>query len=59
MGQIKAHFSFWFKITFRKMTGNKQFDLRKIEYSGTAFFKEDLLFLKKKSNAFEIKNQNV
>ena len=41
------------------MTGNKQFDLRKIEYSGTAFFKEDLLFLNKKSNAFEIKNQNV
>ena len=41
------------------MASNKHFDLRKIENSGTAIFKEHLFFLNKKSNVFEIKNSKV
>ena len=38
------------------MTSNKHVDLRKIENSGTAIFKE-LLFFLNKINIFEIKNR--
>ena len=37
------------------MVSNKRVDLRKIENSGIAIFKEHLFFLNKKSNVFEIK----
>ena len=41
------------------MANKRQVDLGKVENSGTAFFKKHLLFLKKKSNVFEIKNRKV
>ena len=41
------------------MANKRQVDLGKVENSGTAFFKKHLLFLKKKSKVFEIKNRKV
>ena len=41
------------------MASNKHFDLRKIENTGTAIFKEHLFFLNKNSNVFETKKSKV
>ena len=42
LGQIKPQSFFWLKINFRKIASNKHDNLRKIENSGTAIFKEHL-----------------
>ena len=49
-GKTKPRLSFWLKIFLREIPSNEHFDLRKKENSGTAIFKGQLFFMKKKKN---------